>query len=994
MASARTRLRLLLATGALAASLTATADWPAARGGNGRTSASDTGPDLPLAPAWSADTGHPAPAWASEARGSLWQKIGQPLVPRAADDQAPVPVLAGGLVLVGTTRDEVLALDRLTGRRRWSHLCEAPVRYAPAVAGDSVVVGSDDGQVRALDLATGRVRWTTRLAPGAPWISGNGRLISPHPIRTGLVIENDVVYATAGLFPIEGTFLAALGLADGRILWRQDLGNVSPQGYLAVAGPDLIVPAGRAAPRVYRRADGRFRRELPSSHGTLAVVSDGETFSGPGATGSLAVQSASAAKAVTYPGRHLAVTSRRSYLVNDRELVVLDRGHLQTHPGDIAGAMLWKHAVSNATALAVAGAHVFLAGPDGIEVLEDRTGRRAALLPVADPVLGLAADDRVLVASTSTGRILGFTPGNSPAATPPNDPGRGVPGTDVPDGFAEAVMRFASRRGWALWAPDSGGPDGADGMIGESELHWILAAPPGSGDAWRRHLAASGRLGTRASVVERGADGTLPVVDHLFNLVVGDGLTGAEARRLACPGPSGVLLRDGVVSMAPVDPTAGRWTHQYGDAANTCATTQALRGIPRLQWFGGHGPERMPDRHTRGHAPLAAAGLLVSVAENALIATDSRNGTVRWETSLPDSMRYAMPYDAGHVVLSDDGRRVWAAVDAELWELDGRDGAVSRRIPCPLPGNHLGWVARTGDALFGSACRPEAPRTVKQFELVDLDYRSERPLVLARAVFRVDPVSGRLLWIDRSAGAWIHATLAADDGRVYGVEAIGPKVRSDTTGRLPCADLMEAARVVCLDGTTGRRLWERPLDWPEARDILGLAVTGDRLLLSCARSVAKQAAYHLRCWRADDGTELWRSEGMNPIEDLYHGQQVKRPVVAGDKVSFESRLFRLDDGRPWNPPGAAEDWILRRPGHACGGMTGTADGLLFRADNPTFFRFADGTFTRLSPTRPGCWLNILPADGGVLIPEASASCICGYPLQTSMGFGFRPNPTP
>ena len=54
----------------------------------------------------------------------------------------------------------------------------------------------------------------------------------------------------------------------------------------------------------------------------------------------------------------------------------------------------------------------------------------------------------------------------------------------------------------------------------------------------------------------------------------------------------------------------------------------------------------------------------------------------------------------------------------------------------------------------------------------------------------------------------------------------------------------------------------------------------------------------------------------------------------------------------WSPPGMATGWILSRPGRACGGTTGGPDGLLFRADNPTFFRFSDGTFTRLSPTRP------------------------------------------
>jgi hypothetical protein len=200
--------------------------------------------------------------------------------------------------------------------------------------------------------------------------------------------------------------------------------------------------------------------------------------------------------------------------------------------------------------------------------------------------------------------------------------------------------------------------------------------------------------------------------------------------------------------------------------------------------------------------------------------------------------------------------------------------------------------------------------------------------------------------------------------------------------------------VACLDGATGRRLWEQPLRWPEAEDILGLAVSGDRLVLSSARDSGPHAGYNLRCWSASDGRETWRSSGTNPIEDLFHGQQVKRPVVTGTRVAFESDLFDPATGRRWSPPAAGIDWILKRPGHACGGMTGTDDGLLFRAGNPTFFRFDDGSFTRLSPTRPGCWLNILPVEGGAVIPEASASCLCGYPLQTSLGIAFGRRPAP
>jgi hypothetical protein len=35
-------------------------------------------------------------------------------------------------------------------------------------------------------------------------------------------------------------------------------------------------------------------------------------------------------------------------------------------------------------------------------------------------------------------------------------------------------------------------------------------------------------------------------------------------------------------------------------------------------------------------------------------------------------------------------------------------------------------------------------------------------------------------------------------------------------------------------------------------------------------------------------------------------------------------------------------------------------------------------------TRPGCWINIIPAGGLVIVPEGSSGCTCGYPLQMSL----------
>ena len=42
-------------------------------------------------------------------------------------------------------------------------------------------------------------------------------------------------------------------------------------------------------------------------------------------------------------------------------------------------------------------------------------------------------------------------------------------------------------------------------------------------------------------------------------------------------------------------------------------------------------------------------------------------------------------------------------------------------------------------------------------------------------------------------------------------------------------------------------------------------------------------------------------------------------------------------------------------------------------------------------TRPGCWINIIPVGGMVLVPEAGSGCSCEYSIHASMGFLPRKN---
>jgi hypothetical protein len=210
----------------------------------------------------------------------LWSKSLPPLQPafrnpRLQFDRGYEPVVAGKTLYVGSSRnDSVTALETETGREKWRFFAEGPVRFAPVAWRDALFVASDDGRLYCLEAATGRPRWTFQAVPSGRKAIGNGRLISVWPVRGGPVVADDRVYFAAGVWPFEGIFVYALDAASGDVVWRNDrtgylygdqphsteaLGGVTPQGYLVVAGDNLVVPCGTAFPATFDRKTGALK---------------------------------------------------------------------------------------------------------------------------------------------------------------------------------------------------------------------------------------------------------------------------------------------------------------------------------------------------------------------------------------------------------------------------------------------------------------------------------------------------------------------------------------------------------------------------------------------------------------------------------------------------------------------------------------------------------------------------------------------------------------
>jgi len=189
--------------------------WPTYRLNSARTGwcEKQLGDDLGVI--WRVALPKPQPAWPAPAYGNLLANVSS-LSKWDISDHAYHVVGAHGLIYYGSSTDDgVHCRYYFDGKPYWQFFTGAPVRMPPTVVGDRVYAGSDDGLVYCLDADTGQVVWQQRIGPEDRWLPGSGRLISRWPVRGGPLVQGDTVLVTAGVFPLEGVFMAALARHTG-----------------------------------------------------------------------------------------------------------------------------------------------------------------------------------------------------------------------------------------------------------------------------------------------------------------------------------------------------------------------------------------------------------------------------------------------------------------------------------------------------------------------------------------------------------------------------------------------------------------------------------------------------------------------------------------------------------------------------------------------------------------------------------------------------------
>ena len=429
-------------------------------------------------------------------------------------------------------------------------------------------------------------------------------------------------------------------------------------------------------------------------------------------------------------------------------------------------------------------------------------------------------------------------------------------------------------------------------------------------------------------------------------------------------------------------PGSGDWSHQYADLGNTaCSEDRLVSGDLSLQWYGKPGPYRMFDRHAYTTAPVYSSGRLFTLGEKVLYANDAYNGFLLWEKELPAlEPRVNLPRDCGY--MATDGDHVYLAVKSNCLKINGRTGETDLEFNCPKIADaheyNWGYVGITSNILFGSNVRSGNFYTQGRGPWYDdssFGNAEDSHKVLSDCVFAVDLSSNEKMW--KYSGVIINSTIAVGGGRIYFVENRNSKVLRGALRKLSGGEEWMTLHLVALDMNTGKVIWDEEMNF-EQRTPVFFSSYKDELLITL-RSSTK--SFDLRAIDAKSGKSVWeRSHGW---ENNHHGAHRRHPVIIGDVVYQQPRAYNLKTGK--------EEWSTSKVGVGgnCGTLSASSSMLFSRlSDYPGFIDLGKEMDKQnlVEITRPGCWINIVPVGGMVLVPEAGSGCSCEYSIHASMGF--------
>jgi outer membrane protein assembly factor BamB len=907
------------------------------------------------------------------------------------------------MVFFGSSSDDCIrALDERTGETRWTFYTEGPVRFAPAYANGVVYTVSDDGYLYALSATDGTLHWKKHGGAGPQKIIGNGRLISRTPARGGPVVLDQTVYFAAGIWPSDGIFLHALAAETGNPVWKNDTAGsmympqphggahahsgVSAQGYLAADSEQLFMPTGRAVPAAFDRSNGNFNYfhlQRNGHSGGATIMLQDEFFLNSGklfrrTDGALVDQYGEGPIAATTNGFvHSARKSLDLYRW-EKEVNQTDRkGTVTTRPGYVSVTNLTGFA--QATSVAVAGDQIVLGGENQVTIVSSLTGERVWSNRVAGTVHGLALTAEGLFATTDEGTLYSFNGyGNAVQAQAPKREAAPYHVDPAYEQVAREILdRSQKRAGYCLDLACSN-EELVVALARNSSLKIIgIDSNPKRVSQTRKRLTQAGLYGSRITILEGTPDSIL-LPDYFADLIVstaalshGSTEIPAWAKDLqrpyggvACLGKRGAMRTHARGAL----PGAGQWTHQYANAANTvCSDDTIVRGPLSMLWFEDPG-QQMVQRHGRAPAPLFHNGTIFSEGLNGLYAVDAYNGRTKWTYEIPGVLQ---AYEGDHLMgTSGTGSNYCAADDciylrnkSSCLKINAHTGELMDTFEAPAYTNgHAGtwgYVAAAHGHLFGSLSDTNHVVTYRYQNSGDLSQQ----LTQSKTLFALHADDGYLKWRYDATYSIRHNAIAVASNQVLLIDAPLADYDRQRKGK-PASE--DRGKLVSIDIETGEILWSK--DEGIYGTVLAISMEHQAILMSYQPTrfgLASELGGRLSALDLRNGDLLWERKADYSARPMINDRVVYTQGGAWDLLNGEPRPFNFTRS------------------YGCGVLAGAKNMMVFRSATLGYFDLNRNQQTEeYGGIRPGCWINVIPAGGLVLAPDAAAGCRCSYLNQS------------
>ena len=714
----------------------------------------------------------------------------------------------------------------------------------------------------------------------------------------------------------------------------------------------------------------------------------------------------------------------------------------------------WSTDSKLASSIIYAGGTVVAGGDGQVAGYDSETGEVEWTLDVEGDVHSLSYSNGVLLASTDAGKLYGFSATGSAPAQPFRRPEPAIESPYPKDELTEIYQKEAQRildetqidRGFCLVLGAERGRLAYE-LAKRSDLRVYGVEPDAEKVAAARKALHQAQIHGLEVMIVHGNPDEMPFSNYFANLVVSDTLLltgevpvshGGWAR---CVKPCGgvamfttaknnfaaeqqktlaghikadavstdVTTAGGSIQISRGSlPGAGRWSHQYGDPANTMTSQdERVKGGLGVLWYGDPGPSKMINRHEAAAAPLSTNGRMFIQGTDTIMCYDAYNGMFLWEVANKGALRTGVfnNEEPSNLAANDDS--LFVVVDETCTEYDAATGDVRRVHHTPPSTDDIprvwGYIAAHDGVLYGT-------NTVRSELEAALRRRGHTVKNATDAIFAIDLKTGKQKWIYRGRNI-LHVTIAIGDGRVFFIDSsitkeeraellrqdktelkqLGPEEAKKKEAELKALDVRLA---VALDAETGEQLWSKPVDVTDCSRVgigggeLTLMYHDEHVLICGANAnghywrqflTGQFDQRRLLVLESETGKKLWSKDA-----NYRH-----RPIIIDDKIMAEPWMFALHTGEQEtraNPlTGEQTPWQFSRPGHHCGPITATPNMLFFRSGFTGYYDlYSDSGTSHFAGHRLGCWVNAIPGNGLLMIPEASAGCVCQFSIASTI----------